>query len=131
MTPPFSDVPWDNLGKIFLQTSQFSWFSGGLMKPLEKRLFLKIFIPVLILILISWILYSLPDPLMKGAALVSLLFFVTFFIFVIRKQWQNRDDFKIPSWVFITLLIIFIAFFSFVGAIPILTMFTKPPADIP
>ncbi|MHB1926092.1 MAG: hypothetical protein ACYCRD_02360 [Leptospirillum sp.] len=101
------------------------------MKSLEKRLFLKIFIPVLILILISWILYSVPDPLMKGAALVALLFFTTFFVFVIRKQWQNRDDFKIPSWVFISLLIIFIAFFSFVGAIPILTMFTKPPANIP
>ena len=101
------------------------------MKPLEKRFFLKIFIPGLILILISWILYTVSDPLMKGAALVALLFFATFSFFVIRKQWQNRDDFKIPEWVFITLLIIFISFFSFVGAIPIITMFTKPPANIP
>ncbi|MCL5260015.1 MAG: hypothetical protein M1532_05285 [Nitrospirae bacterium] len=101
------------------------------MKPLEKRFFLKIFIPGLILILISWILYTVSDPLMKGAALVALLFFATFSFFVIRKQWQNRDDFKIPAWVFITLLIIFISFFSFVGAIPIITMFTKPPTNIP
>jgi hypothetical protein len=101
------------------------------MKPLEKRLFLKIFIPGLILILISWILYTVSDPLMKGAALVALLFFATFSFFVIRKQWQNREDFKIPSWIFITLLIIFIGFFSFVGAIPIITMFTKPPVNIP
>ncbi len=101
------------------------------MIPLEKRLFLKIFIPLVIVTLIGWILYSVSDPLMKGAALVALLFFVTFGVFVIRKQWQNRDDFKIPPWIFITLIVIFIAFFSLVGAIPILTMFTKPPADIP
>ena len=76
------------------------------MKPLEKRFFLKIFIPGLILILISWILYTVSDPLMKGAALVALLFFATFSFFVIRKQWQNREDFKIPAWVFITLQVI-------------------------
>ncbi len=101
------------------------------MKPLEKRFFLKIFIPLLILSLISWILYTVSDPLMKGAALVALLFFMTFTFFVIRKQWQNREDFKIPPWLFITLIVIFIGFFSFVGAIPIITMFTKPPANIP
>lgn len=101
------------------------------MKPLEKRLFLKIFIPVVIISLISWILYTVSDPLMKGAALVALLFFATFSFFVLRKQWQNREDFKIPTWVFITLIVIFIGFFSFVGAIPIITMFTRPPSNIP
>lgn len=101
------------------------------MKPLEKRLFLKIFIPVVIISLISWILYTVSDPLMKGAALVALLFFATFSFFVLRKQWQNREDFKIPTWVFITLIVIFISFFSFVGAIPIITMFTRPPSNIP
>jgi len=101
------------------------------MKPLENRLFLRVVIPTLIVVLISWILYSVKDPIMKGAATVALLFFLTFFIFVLRKQYQNRQDFKIPTWLFITLIFIFISFFSFVGAIPIITMFTHPPADIP
>lgn len=102
-----------------------------MVKSLEKRLVLKVFMPILVLVVISWVLYSVGDPLMKGAALVALVFFIAFATFVLRKQWQERDDFKVPMWVFVVLLGILITFFTLVGLLPILTMFTKPPSEIP
>lgn len=100
-------------------------------KSLEKRLVLKIFVPVLVLVVIFWILYSVKDPLMKGAALVALVFFVSFAFFVLRKQWQGREDFKVPVWIFVVLIGILITFLTLVGLVPIVTMFTKPPSQYP
>jgi len=102
-----------------------------LAKSLEKRLFLKIIMPVLVLIVISWVLYTVKDPLMKGAASVALLFFVSFVIFILRKQWQEREDFKVPIWLFVVLISILILFLTLVGVLPIVTMFTKPPSSYP
>ncbi len=100
-------------------------------KSLEKHLFLKIGIPVLVLVLISWILYTVEDPLMKGSAMVALLFFVAFVVFILRKQWQEREDFKVPLWLFVVLISILILFLTLVGVLPIVTMFTKPPSSYP
>ena len=100
-------------------------------KSLEKRLFLKIVMPVLVMIVISWVLYSVKDPLMKGAAGVALLFFVSFVVFILRKQWQEREDFKVPVWLFVVLISILILFLTLVGVLPIVTMYTKPPSSYP
>ncbi len=100
-------------------------------KSLEKRMFLKIIMPVVVLIVIAWVLYSVKDPLMKGAASVALLFFVAFVFFILRKQWQEREDFKVPTWLFVTLIIVLILFLTGVGVLPIVTMFTKPPSSYP
>lgn len=100
-------------------------------KPLEKRLVLKVFMPILVLVVISWVLYTVKDPLMKGAALVALIFFISFVFFILRKQWQEREDFKVPVWLFVVLIGIFITFLTLVGLIPIVTMFTKPPSQYP
>jgi len=102
-----------------------------LAKPLEKRLVLKVFMPILVLVVISWVLYTVKDPLMKGAALVALIFFISFVFFILRKQWQEREDFKVPVWLFVVLIGIFITFLTLVGLIPIVTMFTKPPSQYP
>ena len=100
-------------------------------KSLEKRLFLKLVMPVVVLIVISWVLYTVKDPLMKGAAFVALLFFVSFVVFILRKQWQEKEDFKVPTWLFVVLISILILFLTLVGVLPIVTMFTKPPASYP
>ncbi|MGC8528780.1 MAG: hypothetical protein ACP5OP_01085 [Leptospirillia bacterium] len=100
-------------------------------KSLEKRLFLKIIMPVLVLIVISWVLYTVKDPLMKGAATVALMFFLAFSFFILRKQWQEKEDFKVPTWLFVTLITILILFLTGVGVLPIVTMFTKPPSSYP
>lgn len=100
-------------------------------KPLEKRLVLKVFMPILVLVVISWVLYTVKDPLMKGAALVALIFFISFVFFILRKQWQEREDFKVPVWLFVVLIGILITFLTLVGLVPIVTMFTKPPSQYP
>ncbi|MEC4684029.1 MAG: hypothetical protein VST70_10210 [Nitrospirota bacterium] len=100
-------------------------------KSLEKRLVLKIFMPALVLVVISWVLYTVKDPLMKGAALVALIFFISFAVFILRKQWQEREDFTVPVWLFVVLIGILITFLTLVGLLPIVTMFTKPPSQYP
>lgn len=87
--------------------------------------------PLLVLGVISWVLYTVRDPLMKGAATVALIFFSAFVFFILRKQWQDREDFKVPVWLFIVLIGILITFLSLVGVLPIVTMFTKPPSSSP
>ena len=100
-------------------------------KSLENRLFLKLVMPVVVTIVIAWVLYTVKDPLMKGAATVALLFFVSFVVFILRKQWQQREDFKVPVWLFVVLISILILFLTLVGVLPIVTMFTKPPSSYP